>query len=119
MNANKLLQSGVVAVFLTACASPREVLENPVSATFMSTKSAALLASCIDKNTDGIALNSLRTNIKNTGLEPIEIVVTNGNFVHSIVQIKSDKGGSVADVRFGGVAMAQQSIFKRMTSGCE
>lgn len=118
MHTTKLLQSGILSVLLAGCASPREIRETDVSATFSSAQSAALLTQCIDRNTDGYALNSLRTEIKNTGQEPIEIVVWNGHFVHTIVQISSAKGGSTATFRFGGAALKPDYVLELMTTGC-
>lgn len=119
MHTTKLLHHGILAVLLAGCASPREIRETDVSATFSSTKSAAALTKCIDGNADGYALNSLRTEVKNTGQEPIEIVVWNGHFVHTVVQISSVKGGSTANFRFGGVALKPDFVLKLMTAGCE
>lgn len=107
-------------VVLAGCASPREVLETGAPATFASAKSVQLLTTCIDRNTDGAILNSLRTNIKSLSPESSEIVVRNGDTVYAVVQVHPAAQGSVASIRLGGAgAMFPDSSVKRMTTGCE
>lgn len=109
-----------LCVALAGCASPREVLESGVPATFFSAKTVQLLTTCIDRNTDGAILNSLRTNIKVLSPESLEIVVRNGDTVFAVVQVHPADQGSVASIRLGGVsAMSPDSSVKRMTAGCE
>jgi hypothetical protein len=110
---------GFLALLLAACASPREVLETGTRTTFSSTRSAGDLLRCIDRNADGYALNSLKTEVKNMGHEPFEIVFWNGNFVNSVAQVRSTTGGSTADFRFGGSAIMPDATMKIMTKGCE
>ena len=126
MKTKKWMLYAIVAALLTGCSSTREVLENGKALTFKSTKTAALLASCIDRNTDS---ERLHTSIKNTGLEPIEIIVrTGGGYVHSVVQVKSANVGSIASFHFGGVASIRfgrllgvppEENLGDMTKGCD
>ena len=111
---------GICSILLIgACASPGEVLKNGAPATFESTKSAQGLTTCIDRNTDGWALNSLNTNTKMIGPDSFEIVVRNAEFVHSVVQVSASKGGATASFRFGGVAMSVRCSLDFMTKGCD
>lgn len=114
-----LVSLGAVVIVLVGCASAREVLETGVPVTFVSTMSVPMLTTCIDRNTDGAILNSLQTNIKNSGIESSEIVVRNGDFVYAVVQVKATNKGSIAAFRLGGVAIAPETSVKRMTKGCE
>ena len=115
-----VVRLGALCVALAGCASPREVLETGVPATFFSAKTVQLLTTCIDRNTDGAILNSLRTNIKVLSPESSEIVVRNGDTVFAVVQVHPAAQGSVASIRLGGVgAMTPDSSVKRMTTGCE
>jgi len=111
---------GVVGIVLVGCASPREVLETGFPVTFNSKMSAPMLTMCIDRNTDGAILNSLRTSIKYLGPDASEIVVWNGDTVYAVVQVKAKDKGSIALFRLGGGAtLTPESSMKRMTKGCE
>lgn len=117
---NNLLSLSVVSFLVIGCASTREVLESGVPATFVSTMTAPKLTTCIDRNTDGAILNSLRTNIKYADALSSEIVVRNGAFVYAVVQVKATDSGSIATFRLGGAAtITPEASLKRMTEGCE
>ncbi len=110
----------VVAPLLAGCASTREILETSVPVPFTSALSAQMLTTCIDRNTDGAILNSLRTNVKSLGAESSEIVVRNGDFVYAVVQIRANDKGSIATFHLGGAAtITPETSVKRMTKGCE
>lgn len=117
---NNLLSLTVISSLLIGCASTREVLETGVPATFVSTLTAPKLTTCIDRNTDGAFLNSLRTNIKYSDATSSEIVVRNGAFVYAVVQVQATNSGSIATFRLGGAAtITPESSLKKMTEGCD
>ena len=117
---NNLGSLVVMTFLLIGCASTQEVLETGIPATFVSTMTAPKLTTCIDRNTDGAVLNSLRTNIKYSDAQSSEIVVRNGSFVYAVVQVKATDNGSVATFRLGGAAtITPDTSVKKMTKGCE
>lgn len=102
---------------LVACASPKEIAETGKLVTFSSTKSAPVLASCINGNTDGAIGGSLVTSMN--ALEPLKIVVRNGNAVYAVIVIEEADKGSTASFRLGLVAsLAPETEIARMTKGC-
>ena len=110
----------MACVALAGCASPGEVLETGAPATFTSAKSAQMLTKCIDRNTDGAILNSLRTNIKSLDPESSEIVVRNGSTIFAVIQVKPAAEGSIASFRLVGMgAISPDRSVQRMTTGCE
>lgn len=115
-----LLSLTAISSLLIGCSSTREVLETGTPATFVSTLSAPKLTRCIDGNTDGAVLNSLRTNIKYSDAISSEIVVRNGAFVYAVIRVQTTDSGSVATFRLGGAAtITPESSLKKMTEGCE
>jgi hypothetical protein len=109
----------LIAFLLSGCASPSEVLKDGVEAKFDSAKTAPALAICIDRNADDYARGSLRSKVVNSGTEPIEVLVRNGNFIYAVVQVTTAQVGSSARFRFGGIAILPQTSLEAMTKSCE
>lgn len=108
-----------IAALLAGRASPSEVLKDGVEAKFESSKSAPGLAICIDRNADDYARGSLRSKVVNSGIEPIEVLIRNGNFIYAVVQVTTTADGSAARFRFGGIAILPQTSMEAMTKSCE
>lgn len=115
----RLLSIPVLVISLAGCASTQETRTTSVVQTFPSAKTAQDLTICIDKNTDGRVWNSLRTNVKSFGGEKFEIVVRNGDFIWSIVQVEPAPPGAVAAIRLGGAAtVTPDGALEIMTKDC-
>lgn len=113
----KKILSPFLALILAGCASPQEISESGKLVKFSSRKPASALAACINKNTDGAIGGSLVTSM-NT-LEPLKIVVRNGNAVYAVIQVEEADIGSIAAFRLGLVAsLAPETEVERMTKGC-
>jgi hypothetical protein len=111
--------TSLISVLLAGCASPSEVLKDGIKAKFESAKTAPGLASCIDRNADDYARGSLRSKVVNSGTEPIEVRIRNGNFIYAVVQVTTAQVGSSARFRFGGIAILPQASLEAMTKNCE
>ena len=125
----------LVAALLAGCASPSEVLKDGVEAKFKSEKvdvrvghkalsveirdGEKCLAIYIDRNADDYARGSLRSKVVNSGIEPIEVLIRNGNFIYGVVQVTTTAEGSAARFRFGGIAILPQASLEAMTKSCE
>lgn len=117
MSLKKML-SAVFVLVLFGCASPQEISKTGKLAKFSSKMPARLLASCINKNTDGAIGGSLVTSM-NT-LEPLKIVVRNANAVYAVIEIEEADNGSIASFRLGLLAsFAPETEVERMTKGCD
>ena len=116
MSLQKMLPAVFVLV-LVGCASPQEISETGKLAKFSSKKPVRLLASCINKNTDGAIGGSLVTSMN--ALEPLRIVVRNGNAVYAVIDVEEATGGSIASFRLGLLAsFAPETEVERMTKSC-
>jgi hypothetical protein len=116
---NSSWQRIVPLLLIGGCATPSTILDQPVYGTFRSTKDSLALAACIDQNANDFALNSLQSAISNTKSEPITVLIRNGSFIGAVVQVTSASKGSTADFRFGGgLAIAPDSAFNRLTKNC-
>lgn len=109
----------LIAALLAGRASPSEVLKDGVEAKFESAKPAPGLAICIDRNADDFARGSLRSKVVNSGIEPIEVLIRNGNFIYGVVQVTTTAEGSAARFRFGGIAILPQASLEAMTKSRE
>jgi len=118
----KILMAFVIAALLGGCATRSEIVKMGARDRFVSSLKPLNLAMCIDRNVDeNSALGSLRSKVIDPGTEPVEVVVMNGPTTHSVVQISTFEGGSVALFYYGGVASIAPPgyVYQMMSKGCQ
>ncbi len=116
----------VSGLMLVGCATPGDIARQEVAGRFESSLSAKMLANCIDRNAENrLFAGAFRSKIRDTGVEPIEVVVmANAGYVSALVEIKSAGTGSTALFRFGGAAemdeaMSKGSVLRKYAAGCD
>lgn len=108
---------------LAACAGPEEIAKQPVTARFESALSATKLASCIGANGEklGWMAGIYRSKIRDTGDEPIVVIVEDGANSYAAVamaNVVTRAQGSAAEFRFRGLGDPAGIAFKRLVAGC-
>lgn len=108
-----------IVVSLIGCATYIDAVNGGVRDTFTSSKSPVDLAVCIDRNIVGFGLGAHHSKIRNTGVEPIEVIVLNGVDHYAVAQIKVTGQGSAASIYLAGVANSTPvAAVDSLTRGC-
>lgn len=117
----------LILVFsLFGCATPEQILRQPVAGKYESSLSAKMLANCIDNNAENrFFAGAFRSKIRDNGDGTFQVIVyANANYVSAVVEITSTQRGSIALFRFGGASeidesMSPGSVFKKYVAGCD
>lgn len=112
-----------LAFLFAACAGPEEIAKQPVAGRFESALSARQLAGCIDANgwKLGWGPGIYRSKMRDTGDEPIIVVVedsANRYAVVAIVSVTTHVGGSAAEFRFRGLGGPTGIALNRLVADC-
>lgn len=107
-------------IFLCACATRSEIIQDNLRRDFRSSKQPIDLAHCIDRCADENIANALQSKITIIGGQPIEVLIRDGHTVRAVVKIEALDGGSNAIFYLGGLGFwFPDTVVKELTKGCE